>query len=456
MVEGGTGSLCERYGWPDESVVYNRAAFACSSPLGGMVSHRTRSSVVSNTAGPGLLVRFGALLVLAVMILSGCGGQDQGSSEEPADPGGSGEQTEPQGSGGQTELTESGTPAPEDTGVPEPESTSAEAGPVRVETSVVATGLEAPWGLAFLPSGEALVTERDTARLLSVDASGDVEELQTLPAGGGGEGGLLGLALSPDYERDGLIYAYYTTDEDNRVVRFRLGEDPQPVLTGIPVESYHNGGRIAFGPDGLLYVATGDGGEPSNSQDLSSLGGKILRITPNGEVPGDNPSPDNPVYSYGHRNVQGLAWDADGQLYASEFGQNTYDEVNRIEAGGNYGWPVVEGEGGDSRYIDPISTFATSEASPSGAEILKNGAIPQWEGDFFMAGLRGQRLWRLDLDEQGNVLTREELLRGEAGRLRHVAQAPDGSLWVLTSNRDGRGNPIPDDDRILRLGPASG
>ena len=410
-------------------------------------------------AGPGLVVRIGVLFVLVVAVLAGCGGQ--GASEEPADPGGSGDQTEPQESGEQTGLTESGTPAPEDTGTPEledtsGEATSAEAGPVRVATSVVATGLEAPWGLAFLPSGEALVTERDSSRLLSVDSSGNVEELQQLPENGTGEGGLLGLALSPDYQRDGLIYVYYTTDEDNRVARFRLGEDPEPILTGIPVLTYHNGGRIAFGPDGYLYVGTGDAGDTSTSQNLGSLSGKILRITSDGGVPADNPFSGSPVYSYGHRNVQGLAWDASGQLYASEFGQSTYDEVNRIDPGGNYGWPEVEGEGGEPEYIDPISTFGVAEASPSGVEILVNGAIPQWEGDFFMAGLRGERLWRLDLDEQGNVLEREEFLRGEAGRLRHVAQAPDGSLWVLTSNRDGRGNPISQDDRILRLGPASG
>ncbi len=427
-----------------------------------MVARRGSSSVAGKTVGPGLSILTGLLFVLVIGILAGCGGQDQGSSEEPANPGGSGDQTEPQGSGGQTELTESGTPAPEETGTPDLEGTSAEAtsaqtGPVTVETSVVARGLEAPWDLAFLPGGEALVTERDSGRLLSVDSSGNVEELQTLPAAGRGEGGLLGIALSPDYEADGLIYAYYSTDEDNRVVRFRLGESPEPVFTGIPVNSYHNGGRIAFGPDGMLYVGTGDAGDTSTSQNTNSVAGKILRLTPEGGVPQDNPFPNNPVYSYGHRNVQGLAWDASGQLYASEFGQDVYDEVNRIEPGGNYGWPDVEGEGGEPRYADPIATWSpTSEASPSGAEILVNGAIPQWEGDFFMAGLRGQRLFRLDLDERGNVIEREEFLQGETGRLRHVAQAPDGSLWVLTSNRDGRGNPVPDDDRILRLGPASG
>src|SRR5919199_3106166 len=336
------------------------------------------------------------------------------------------------------------------------ESTSASAGPVEVETTVLATGLEAPWDLVFTPDGEALVTERDSGRILSVDSSGNTKELQRLAEAGSGEGGLLGIALSPDYGRDGIIYAYYTTNQDNRVVRFRLGEEPQPILTGIPTRTYHDGGRIAFGPDGLLYVGTGDGGVPSNAQDLNSLGGKILRITPDGDVPSDNPFPGNPAYSYGHRNVEGLAWDKNGQLYASEFGQNLYDEVNRIEPGGNYGWPEVEGEGGEPRYIDPISTFRVAEASPSGAAILKNGAIPQWEGDFFMAALRGQRLWRLKIDEKGNVTEREALLQGEAGRLRHVVQAPDGSLWVLTNNRDGRGTPGPEDDRILRLAPAGG
>jgi glucose/arabinose dehydrogenase len=358
----------------------------------------------------------------------------------------------------QTTSPEGRTPAAETTAeATEPEReevTSAGSGPVEVASSVVAANLEAPWDLAFLPNGDALVSERDTGRLLRVDGSGDVREVQRLPATGVGEGGLLGIAVSPDYEDDGLVYAYYSTATDNRVARFALGEEPEPILTGIPVASYHNGGRISFGPDGMLYVGTGDAGDTASSQDRDSLAGKILRITPEGDVPGDNPLPDNPLYSYGHRNVQGLAWDESGNLYATEFGQDRFDEVNRIEPGENYGWPEVEGEGGEPEYVDPISTWSTSEASPSGAAILKNGAIPQWEGDFFMAALRGERLWRLELAGNGTVSGREQLLRGEAGRLRHVAQAPDGSLWVLTSNRDGRGDPVPDDDRILRLAPA--
>jgi glucose/arabinose dehydrogenase len=276
-----------------------------------------------------------------------------------------------------------------------------------------------------------------------------------LPTRGYGEGGCLGLAVSPNYERDGYVYAYYTTDQDNRVVRFRLGEKPEPILTGIPFNSYHDGGRLAFGPDGMLYVATGDAGNPSNSQNLNSLGGKILRITPDGGVPEDNPFPNSPVYSYGHRNVEGLTWDKRGRLYASEFGLNRYDEVNLIKPGENYGWPYVEGKGGEPRYVDPITTWHPSEASPSGAEILKNGAIPQWEGDLFVAALRGERLWRLELGPDGEVTGRYQLLTGEVGRIRNVVQAPDGSLWITTSNLDGYGSRVSEqDDRILRLGPA--
>jgi glucose/arabinose dehydrogenase len=399
-------------------------------------------------------IRSAAVVAILALLLAACGsGEGQAGPQMVPQEDTGGEQSV---EGTQTTLAERETPPPEDTGTPEVEGQSAQAGPVEVETSVVATGLEAPWGLAFLPGGEALVTERDSARLLLLDPSGTIEEVGTLPADGSGEGGLLGLAVSPTYDEDGLVYAYYTTAEDNRVVRFRLGEEPEPILTGIPVNSYHNGGRIAFGPDGMLYASTGEAGDMPISQDVASLGGKILRINPDGTIPADNPFPNSPVYSYGHRNVQGLAWDEGGQLYATEFGQNTFDEVNRIQAGGNYGWPEVEGEGGEPKFRDPISTWATSEASPSGAAILKDGSIPQWEGDFFMAGLRGQRLWRLDLDGAGNVAGREELLSEEAGRLRHVAQAPDGSLWVLTNNRDGRGTPGPDDDRILRLAPARG
>ena len=387
-----------------------------------------------------------ALALIFVVLCAACGANEDspsGSAERPEN-------------GDQQATTEQGERSGAEASAPEDqEGGPANTGPVEVETSVVATNLEVPWGIAFLPDGDALFTERDSGRLLRMSASGEIQEVQTLPTRGFGEGGSLGLAVSPDYERDGYIYAYYTTDIDNRVVRFRLGEEPEPILTGIPFNSYHDGGRIAFGPDGMLYVATGDAGDPAGSQDRSSLAGKILRLTPEGGVPGDNPFPSSPVYSYGHRNVEGLAWDEEGQLFASEFGQNAFDEVNRIEPGENYGWPYVEGEGGEGQgYVDPITTWSTDEASPSGAEVLKNGAIPQWEGDLFVAALRGARLWRLELGLDGNVVGQEQLLRDDFGRIRNVVQAPDGSLWVTTSNLDGRGEPAPQDDRILRLAPA--
>ena len=384
--------------------------------------------------------------VLLAMFLAGCGAPTGGSGGEADDPGpietGSAEVSEKTVSGGGTSTD----PGKNDRDL---------SAPTRVEVSTVAEDLRVPWSFAFLPDGDALVTERDSGRVLRVSPSGDVRQAQTLPEGGVGEGGLLGIAVSPRYESDRYVYAYTTTRSDNRVVRFRIGEEPEPVLTGIPVNSYHNGGRIGFGPDGMLYVTTGDAGDTANSQDRGSLGGKILRVAPDGSIPEDNPFPGSPVYSLGHRNVQGLAWDARGRLYASEFGQNTWDEANRIEAGENYGWPEVEGGGGEGRgFVDPITVWPTSEASPSGAEILVDGAIPQWEGDLFVTALRGESLWRLELDDRGTVTGRERLLEGEAGRVRDVAQAPDGSLWVSTSNRDGRGTPAGNDDRIFRLAPA--
>jgi glucose/arabinose dehydrogenase len=312
------------------------------------------------------------------------------------------------------------------------------------DVTTVAEKLAVPWGIAFLPDRTALVTERDTARILSVTPDGKVSEVQRLAeVRPDGEGGLLGIAVAPTYATDRWVYVYYTAADDNRVARLRLGQAPQPILTGIPKSGIHNGGRIAFGPDGLLYVGTGDATERDNAQTLSYLGGKILRLTPDGRPAPGNPFPGSPVYSYGHRNVQGLAWDSHGQLFASEFGQNRFDELNRIVPGGNYGWPEVEGKGGGGKFIDPIATWATDDASPSGIAILDDRV--------YMACLRGTKLYRLGTDGT-NV---EALLSGQFGRLRTVARAPDGSLWVLTSNRDGRGTPAATDDRILRVAPTA-
>jgi glucose/arabinose dehydrogenase len=310
----------------------------------------------------------------------------------------------------------------------------------------VVTDLRAPWGLAFLPDGTALVTERDSARVLSVPPGGGAAREVTVvaEAAPSGEGGLLGIAVAPTFATDNWVYVYHTAAQDNRIARFRL-DSPSvlaPIFTGIPKAGNHNGGRIAFGPDGMLYAGTGDAANRGASQDRSTPAGKILRLTPDGAPAPGNPFGDSPVYTMGHRNVQGLAWDADGQMYAAEFGQNRYDELNRIEAGANYGWPDAEGVSDDARFVDPIATWATNEASPSGIAVGPDGNV-------WMACLRGQRLYRLGTDGTGA----RALLRGEHGRLRHVAAAPDGSMWVLTSNHDGRGDPAEGDDRILRVAP---
>jgi len=322
---------------------------------------------------------------------------------------------------------------------------TAEPGPV-VPTAFedLVTGLDVPWGLAFLPDGSALVSERDSARIRQVTAAGQVSEVGTVPdVVADNEGGLLGLAIPPG---QAIVYAYLTAAQDNRVVRMSfdggaLGR-PEIVIDGIPKAGNHNGGRLAFGPDGMLYVSTGDAAQPDRAQDRESLGGKILRLSPDGSVPSDNPFAGSPVFSYGHRNVQGLAFDQDGRLWASEFGQNTWDELNLIEAGGNYGWPVVEGVGDDDRFIQPVAQWSTDEASPSGIAYVRDTV--------FLASLRGQRLWQVPVPD-GVAGTPTDFAAGEFGRLRAAALAPDGSLWVLTNNTDGRGEPRDGDDRILRV-----
>jgi len=314
----------------------------------------------------------------------------------------------------------------------------------------IATDLTSPWDVVFLPDGDALVSERDTGVVKRIAADGGVETVGEIPAAEPSlEGGLLGLAVHPDYPDQPWLYAYYSTTSDNRVVRLRyppggsFGPE-EVVIDGIPSSEIHNGGRIAFGPDGMLYVTTGDGSNGEVSQDRSSLGGKILRLTPDGDPAPGNPF-DSPVWTYGHRNVQGIAWDDKGRLYASEFGQNTWDELNLIEEGNNYGWPQVEGASDqDAEFTDPLVQWRPDEASPSG--------IAYAEGAIWMTGLNGERLWRIDVEDDGRVVGEPEaFFVGEFGRLRDVEAAPDGSLWLVTSNTDGRGDPADEDDRILRL-----
>src|SRR4051794_8574767 len=295
------------------------------------------------------MARLTVLLVGAVVVLAACGSTDS----EPA-------------SGANRATTRDAT-------APQAPATTAAARRA-ASTRTIATGLHVPWGIAFLPGGDALVSERTTGDILQIPKGGGtprkfmhLDEVDT----SAGEGGLLGIAVSPDYANDGLVYAYYTTDHDNRIVRFKLGGSVAPILTGLAAGQIHNGGRIAFGPDGKLYAGVGETGNTGFAQDRDARNGKILRINPDGGIPDDNPFPGSPVWTLGHRNVQGLAWDKAGRLWASEFGQNTWDEVNLIRKGHNYGWPIVEGKGSTEggKFTNPLVVWHTSEASPSGDAV---------------------------------------------------------------------------------------
>ncbi len=379
-----------------------------------------------------------AALAAVLLLAAACAGND-------GDPDGLGAQSpQPQPS------TRTGVPtAPQSPAASSgPSAPSAPSGPVRPRVvGTVATGLAAPWGITFLPDGTALVGERDTTRVLAIAPGGSPREVGRVEiASPEGEAGLLGLAASPGFAQDRLVYAYVSTAEDNRVVRMRyaggrLGA-PGPVLTGIPNGFIHDGGRLLFDDDGTLFVSTGETGEEQLAQDRDSLGGKILHITAGGEPAPDNPVGGSPVWTMGHRNVQGLAFDDRGRLWASEFGQNTWDELNLIERGRNYGWPQVEGRGGRDRFRDPFAQWHTDEASPSGLAFHA--------GSLWLASLRGQRLWQVPVTADGIGEPRDWFV-GEYGRLRTVVEAPDGNLWVTTSNRDGRGDPAPKDDRILEV-----
>ncbi len=312
------------------------------------------------------------------------------------------------------------------------------------EVDDVATGLHAPWDVVFV-DGTALVSERDSGDVLEVGADGTVRIVGTVPGVvHAGESGLLGLAVDG---RDRL-YAYSTGADGNRIQRFALTGAPgsfglgpgETILAALPSANHHDGGRIAFGPDGMLYAGVGDAGMPALAQDRGSLAGKILRMTPDGTVPGDNPDPASLVYSSGHRNVQGLAWAADGTMLASEFGQDTWDELNIIVAGANYGWPVVEGMAGDPRFTDPVQQWDPDVASPSGIAVVGQTVL--------LANLRGQVLRAVPLAAPG---TARDHFVGTYGRLRAVVPAPDGSVWLVTNNTDGRGAPQAGDDRIVRV-----
>ncbi|MGV9643531.1 PQQ-dependent sugar dehydrogenase [Streptomyces sp. NPDC004822] len=362
----------------------------------------------------------------------------------------SGDGDTPEKNGGARPSATAGSEAP-------PSARATATPPAKGTVSVVRTvaeGLKTPWGLAPIPGGDLLVSSRDEATITRVDPeTGKKTELGEVPGvSAAGEGGLLGIALSPDFAADRMIYAYFTSASDNRIVRMlydakrpageQLGA-PDTVFKGIPKGFIHNGGRIAFGPDRMLYAGTGESGDTGLSQDKKSLGGKILRMTPEGEPAPGNPFPDSPVYSYGHRNVQGLAWDREQRLFASEFGQDTWDELNAIKPGDNYGWPEAEGRTDDKGVHSPLAQWATDDASPSGLAHAK--------GSLWMAGLKGRTLWRVPLDGVKASADPQPFLKGDYGRLRTVVAAGGDRLWLVTSNTDGRGDPKSGDDRILEL-----
>jgi glucose/arabinose dehydrogenase len=307
----------------------------------------------------------------------------------------------------------------------------------------IVSDLAAPWGLVTLADGSFLISERDARKILRVRNESTSLVRNLSEASPAGEGGLLGLAITKD-ER--TVFAYYTAAEDNRIVSMSWdGRDlgaPKVILRGIPKGFIHNGGRMVMGPDDYLYVGTGESGDGSLSQDKDSLGGKILRLRVDGRPAPGNPF-DNEVFSYGHRNIQGLAFDPDGRLWASEFGQQTWDELNLIREGANYGWPKVEGSGNVKGMTNPKVVWRTRDASPSG--------LAYWQGGLWMAGLRGERLWEIPLDgaSTGDPIAH---FRGDYGRLRTVVVAHDGnSLLLSNSNTDGRGDPSRDDDRLFRV-----
>ncbi|WP_419998043.1 PQQ-dependent sugar dehydrogenase [Streptomyces boninensis] len=370
-----------------------------------------------------------SLAASVVLLLAGCSSGDGGGEEPDKRPSGS---------------DRSDNSAPAGKGDVPPAK-----GAVEV-VKTVAEGLKSPWGMVVLPGGDLLVASRDEGTITRVAAdSGKKSEVGEVPGvRPGGEGGLLGLAMGDDSQ----LYAYFTSDSDNRIVRMIYDEKkpkgqqlgaPDVIFRGLEKDQNHNGGRIAFGPDGMLYVGTGERYHPDLAQEKDKPNGKILRMTPDGEPAKGNPKADSVVYDYGHRNVQGLAWDDEKRLWASEFGQDTWDELNHIQPGKNYGWPVVEGKSENKRYVSPLEQWRTSEASPSGLAYAK--------GSLWMAGLRGNRLWRIPLDGTKTAAEPQAFLEREYGRLRTVVALENGDLLVTTSNTDGRGDVRDGDDRILRL-----
>lgn len=332
----------------------------------------------------------------------------------------------------------------------------------------VARGLEVPWSIVFTSPTRMLVSERPGRIRVIENGTLRVEPLHTFSeVSTGGEEGLMSLAVHPQYTANKFVYAVYAYEKNgemfDRVVRFKDEGDSisdiPTILDDIPAAQFHAGARLAFGPDGKLYVTTGDATERTIAQDLESLGGKILRLNDDGSIPNDNPFPNSAIWSYGHRNPQGISWDAKGNLYETEHGPSGFDgpgggdEVNRIEKGGNYGWPLVSHEKTREGTIAPLAVYTPAEA-PASALVYSGDTFPQFNNNLFFGALRGEGLWRIQFDanDPDNIISQEKVF-DEYGRIRDVAQGPDGAIYFSTSNRDGRGSPTASDDRIFRIIP---
>lgn len=313
------------------------------------------------------------------------------------------------------------------------------------KSEVFTKGLNVPWEINFLADGKIFVTERE-GRVLEVTGNDKKEILKLNDVAQGGEEGLLGMTQHPRHEKNGYTYLYYTYQDrglKNKVVRFNhIGDSLQidrTIIDNIPGSANRNGGRLKFGPDDKLYITTGDSENPSTAQNLNSLAGKILRLNDDGTIPPDNPFSGSPVYSYGHRNPQGLAWDESGKLWETEHGQAGNDEVNWIEPGKNYGWPEIQGTQKKTGMNEPFVQSGTATWAPSGVLSVNN--------KLYFSGLKGESIFVVDLKTRSV----KEFFKNKFGRIRTIAKGSDDSFYFLTNNRDGRGTPTPDDDRIIRV-----
>lgn len=341
------------------------------------------------------------------------------------------------------------------------------AGQIEVRVEEVVTGLEVPWGIAFLPNNDMLVSERAGRVRLVQNGALRPSAVANIAVSDRGEGGLLGIATHPDFNNNRFFYIYFTADNSdtpvNRVERWQLSPDgvsavrDRIILDNIPVAQFHNGGRIRFGPDGMFYVGTGDARNPELSQDVNSLAGKILRLTPDGQVPSDNPFPSNPVYITGIRNTQGFDWVNASTLWVSdhgpsgELGRSGHDKVSVAQAGDNLGWPTTYQCESRQGFVTPLIVWRQA-LPPGGATVYTGNAIPEWQGSFIIAALRAEQLQRVVIDPESNQVQQHEVyLQGQQGRLRDVIMSPDGELYVTTSNCDGRGSCPPAQDKILRI-----